>query len=170
MKSSGSPKLYEQEYPNDTSVEQTWALKFHRDIQGSLTVSKTKMFEAARELSVKADLAGFGAFTGKVGFKEGLSATESETNSVTEGWAVDNPIRVPAHTKVTATVYVDEGEISANLGCPRAVRHVSSRCLFPRVAGAFPLVRHSAVASVAETGCRVVSSVEVSDAVGDGAG
>ncbi|MFI6449347.1 AAA family ATPase, partial [Kitasatospora sp. NPDC050543] len=41
--------------------------------------------------------------------------------------------------------------------------------VFPIVTGAFPLVRRSVGASVAETGCRVVSSVEVPDAVGDGA-
>ncbi|GGQ94876.1 hypothetical protein GCM10010195_58360 [Kitasatospora griseola] len=41
--------------------------------------------------------------------------------------------------------------------------------VFPRVTGTFPPVRHSAGDSVAGSGCHVVSSMEVPDAVGDGA-
>ncbi|MFL0021355.1 ETX/MTX2 family pore-forming toxin [Streptomyces sp. NBUL23] len=115
MKSTGeSMKLYSQEYTNDSSVEQSQTLKFGKDVQRSLTVSKTKTFEASQEISMEVKLEGFGSMGGKIGFKEGQSSTESETKSVTERWEVDNPIRVPPHKTVIAVVYVDEGELSVD--------------------------------------------------------
>ncbi|MFI6449831.1 DUF4259 domain-containing protein, partial [Kitasatospora sp. NPDC050543] len=58
---------------------------------------------------------------------------------------------------------------SAGVSAVAAAALLSEAVVFPVVMGAFPLVRLSVGASVAETGCRVVSSVEVPDAVGDGA-
>lgn len=60
------------------------------------------------------------------------------------------------------------GRISMDQGILGELLGLRSRCL-SESDGAFPLVRHSTGAWVAKTGRRVVSSVEVPDAVGDGA-
>ncbi|MEV7930466.1 ETX/MTX2 family pore-forming toxin [Kitasatospora sp. NPDC088779] len=107
-----SQQIYSIDYTNDTSVEQSQTLKISKDVTRSVTVSKTKTFEADQEISMEVKLEGFGSMGGKIGFKEGQSSTSSEEKSVTETWGVDTPVRVPPHTGVTAVVFVDEGELT----------------------------------------------------------
>ncbi|MEV8598843.1 ETX/MTX2 family pore-forming toxin [Streptomyces griseoviridis] len=112
--SGESQRMYEQDYVNDTSVEQSQTFNYHQERQRSVTVTRVRTLEACQELAVQVDLSGFGSFSGKVGFREGASTTASETVNALEDWGVDNAVRIPPHKKVTAVLYVDEGELSVD--------------------------------------------------------
>ncbi|MFB7905645.1 ETX/MTX2 family pore-forming toxin [Kitasatospora sp. NPDC056076] len=113
----GSQQIYSQDYTNGTSVEQSQTLKFSKNLTRTVTTTKTKTFEVSEEVSVEVGLEGIGKMGGKITVKAGQTNTESETNSVSESWSVDNPIKVPAHKTVQCVVFVEEGELSVDFEC-----------------------------------------------------
>ncbi|WP_067893725.1 ETX/MTX2 family pore-forming toxin [Actinomadura chibensis] len=129
--STDKDQIYSQQYTNNTSVEQSQTLKFTKTLTRTVTTTKTKSFEVGTEISFEAGLEGLGKMSGKVTVKAGKNTTNTETNSVSEMWGIDNPIKVPPRSTVEAVVYVQEGEISVDYECQ--ARIYEGKCETPQI-------------------------------------
>jgi len=100
--------LQTSEYTNDTSVTDTQTFSVDKETTDTFTWSITEGLEVGTEFTVNVPLVG-GA---KTQIKLSLSATQQQAVSRTRKWIYSAQIPVPAHSQVSATFSVLEGNVN----------------------------------------------------------
>ena len=126
--------LFRTQFKNHSDEEQSYTFKTERQTKSSVNVSVQKGYQIGGNLAVEFSLPGQSLvpgmdsvkITGGLSGQLQLTKTKGETFEETLTWTVDSQVKVPPHTLTTASLIIQEENLSAEFSIESSFRVVAS--------------------------------------------
>jgi predicted transcriptional regulator len=126
--------LFRTQFKNHSKEEQSYTFKTERQTKSSVNVSVQKGFQVGGNLAVEFSLPGQQLvpgmdtvkMTGGLSGQLQLTKTKGESFEETLTWTVDSQVKVPPHSATTASLIIQEENLSAEFSVESTFRVVAS--------------------------------------------
>ena len=102
------PYLYDENFTNDTDIEQSSNFEHKVSMTATFTSSVTSGIKVGLDVSSEIEIPLEAKEKIKLSTEINLSSTQSKTVSKTQEWSISQPVKVPPHKKVNAAVCVNK--------------------------------------------------------------